>query len=1378
MKLLLLSFPLSLFAASQTFVSQGPAPCLEPVDLVGPNNTNVGSVQSILESPLNSNVLYVGGVNGGVWQSIDFGQTWSTNTDQKPSLSIASLAFDFNDVSFNTIYAGTGSTTNGSVGPFVGGPSGLVYKTTNGGSSWSTLAAAGDMAGNSIAGGIAARGSNILSGGYEPDELTFALTNQGGLWRSTDGGATFVRVPGIGAVGNATSSLVGAFDQISDPNTVYASTFTVSGPNLNAVLNKSSNFGSLWTPFMPDPMIPTNQVAKIATGPNGSLAAGLIDVSQLNVLPGGQFNTLLYFDGTSWTSFDISGLNLNPSGQGVINSSIAIDPNDARTIYVSGSINDNFPFPGIVMKLQIPVSGMPIVTDLTFGGDTSTIHADTRMIVVVNGGLIVSEDAGLNFLSNTSGEGNWRSINGSNGGLSLIQGYAIAYDGNNNLILTAGQDTAISQQSAPVSFIYTAPPITGDGTGAACNDSGSVSYFYSSVQTLGDFNRVTVFDGVAYPAEAIDLNPDHSTWALNFVTPFVLNRVDPFQMAFGGGDGNVYYGTDAPPATLINLNASLVNTNQPNIALAYGTNSGPNALVVGNAVKEIWYTSDVTSMAFAQLNNYTPTMASSTPLSLVFDGRTPNQFFLADANDLWSATSANTFTSETANFTALGLSEPSAVEFISTNGVNALVVGGFFTSSTESLAVADSPAVGTLMNWRRFGLGLPNTLVDQIVYNVKSDVIAASLFGRGSWIMYDVTSNFASATVLQFGLANNNSTPDTSILTDGNYASRPLHKWGTGTLTITGAASYTGGSFVHNGNMYVNGSILDDVSVDGGALLGGSGSIGGSVDLSTNATLSPGTSATTSLSIGNNLTMSSGSFLQVEINPTSSSQVNVSNVAFPSGNVVVNQDAGNYPATGSYQILSALNGINSNFASNVLGGLPGFDFSLQQLSDVVNLLYRRFIITSGLSGNAFSLANYLNRFAPTSEAEMLLSVLSGRDLSNALFAASPVRNAIPTFVSDNNMFNIANTISSHFAAMHWAYIFGQMGNETLDHSAEIFEQKGTKKRTSFIELPKDELLAANDNDFFVGAAAVNGSGHSKNKKSSGKRSAPYGSVTTAARKVENNDVWADILFDFAHQDEQDETPAFRFNAQQVFVGYDRYFSSNGIFGIATGYARNEIHQEHHLGTSDIDTFAFAPYGTVYYWHCYTEFALVSSINLIENKRHVFFEGFDETAKSHHKIYQLMPHLSFGYDYNLKRWGVLEPFAQLDWVVNWENGYKEHGSDAFDMRVKSHTSSMLRSELGLNFYQNWQWSKNMIILKEVAGYVNKASFGVGTVTSTLIGFPSSFITETFRGNQSLFNCSFDFLWKNSSGFYGMVGYDGEFGSGYISNEIQLKIGCFF
>ncbi len=143
---------------------------------------------------------------------------------------------------------------------------------------------------------------------------------------------------------------------------------------------------------------------------------------------------------------------------------------------------------------------------------------------------------------------------------------------------------------------------------------------------------------------------------------------------------------------------------------------------------------------------------------------------------------------------------------------------GCVVASTQSpIAVADSNAQGTLSGWRAFGQGLPNTLIEELAYNPTVDVLTAGLIGRGAWVLYDATSLFAQATVLKFGLANNDSTPDASLLTDGTVGARPLIKYGTGTLTIAGTAGYTGNTTIDDGTLQLgtggaSGGILGNVT--------------------------------------------------------------------------------------------------------------------------------------------------------------------------------------------------------------------------------------------------------------------------------------------------------------------------------------------------------------------------------------------------------------------------------------------------------------------------------------------------------------------------------------------------------------------------------------
>lgn len=66
----------------------------------------VGRMQSIAFHPTNSNIVLSGAPAGGVWRSIDGGATWSTNTDNLPTLGVSSIRFD--PTNPDIVYAGTG----------------------------------------------------------------------------------------------------------------------------------------------------------------------------------------------------------------------------------------------------------------------------------------------------------------------------------------------------------------------------------------------------------------------------------------------------------------------------------------------------------------------------------------------------------------------------------------------------------------------------------------------------------------------------------------------------------------------------------------------------------------------------------------------------------------------------------------------------------------------------------------------------------------------------------------------------------------------------------------------------------------------------------------------------------------------------------------------------------------------------------------------------------------------------------------------------------------------------------------------------------------------------------------------------------------------
>ena len=148
-----------------------------------------GRVISIATHPTIASTAYIGTALGGVWKTVNDGVTWTPLTDGLPTLATGAIALDKNNPS--TVYLGTGDQSSGYFGTG-------VYKSTNGGTSWTKIG--GSTFDNCQVSGIqvAPGNSNLV--------LVTAHGSGSGLWmgrdgcsgrigvyRSTNGGTSFTR---------------------------------------------------------------------------------------------------------------------------------------------------------------------------------------------------------------------------------------------------------------------------------------------------------------------------------------------------------------------------------------------------------------------------------------------------------------------------------------------------------------------------------------------------------------------------------------------------------------------------------------------------------------------------------------------------------------------------------------------------------------------------------------------------------------------------------------------------------------------------------------------------------------------------------------------------------------------------------------------------------------------------------------------------------------------------------------------------------------------------------------------------------------------------------------------------------------------------------
>jgi len=140
-----------------------------------------GRVRAILTDPADPNLLFAGGVGGGVWKTTDGGANWQPVGENMSNLAVSSLAMDATN--HNVIYAGTGEGFyNGDAIRGAG-----IYKTSDGGVNWAPLAATSPVTTTNFlyVNRLAAHPSS-------PGTLLAATLT--GLFRTSDGGESWTQV--------------------------------------------------------------------------------------------------------------------------------------------------------------------------------------------------------------------------------------------------------------------------------------------------------------------------------------------------------------------------------------------------------------------------------------------------------------------------------------------------------------------------------------------------------------------------------------------------------------------------------------------------------------------------------------------------------------------------------------------------------------------------------------------------------------------------------------------------------------------------------------------------------------------------------------------------------------------------------------------------------------------------------------------------------------------------------------------------------------------------------------------------------------------------------------------------------------------------------
>ncbi len=656
--------------APGSWSSLGPRPISSGVSAV------TGRVTAVAVHPTNPNILYVGGAQGGIWQSSDAGVTWTPRTDDQCSLAIGSLAID--PVNPSIIYAGTGEA-NLSADSYYGCG---ILRSIDGGTSWAQLGAAvfDTPTGGAFIASVVVDKANA---GTAANSVVIVATNSG-IWRSTNSGQSWTRVQ----TGYA-SALV------QDPITTSTWYAGITFTNLTRGIYKSVDNGLTWNPAVTG--FPFGDIGRIAlaiapSAPDTLYAAVQNDFDGSGA-DGGLLGVFKTTDGaTSWSQ--LPAANATCATQCWYDIVLAVNPTNSEQVVFGG------------VQLFLSTDG-----GTSFVATGGGVHVDQHALVFADANtLYAGNDGGVYRASNFV----WSNLNSDlaltqfYAGLSLAPGAILG-------VLGGSQDNGTLEYSGSASWNAV---IGGDG-GYTATDPQTAGVAYGETQwTPGaGFSGPRRRDAVSGGQFNLVIAGINGNDPGNFIPPLIMDPVDPRVLYFGT---NVLYRTanrgDAwavisPPAAQNGL-VDAIGPASDGLTI-YLASSGASSidLEVSNNLGTTW------QPASSGLPNRIVTDIQVDPVDplrayLVVSGfGTGHVFRTTSGGAGWQDISGN-----------LPDVPLNSILWIPSRGE--LYLGsdlGVFTSGDQ----------GT--TWTPLVSGLPNVAVFDLVYDLASNTILAGTHGRGAF---------------------------------------------------------------------------------------------------------------------------------------------------------------------------------------------------------------------------------------------------------------------------------------------------------------------------------------------------------------------------------------------------------------------------------------------------------------------------------------------------------------------------------------------------------------------------------------------------------------------------------------------------------------------
>ncbi len=652
----------------------------------GGGYAGIGRLNCIAFHPSLSNTFWVGSPAGGLWKTTDGGTTWTTNTDNSlPVLGVSSMVIDYNNPDIMYIATGDGESNWNSSTHSAG-----VLKTIDGGATWNTTGLNWSTSQELIIRRLLMDPNN--------SQILFAASKDG-IWRTTDGGSTW------------TKRVSGFFRDLEfkpgNSNYMYASTHEGSGSG--AKIYRSTNNGLTWTQVHSFSSSTVVQCELSVTADNPSLVEFIavnptrgMEGLYRSTNSGATYTKYLNAQGSTNTNFLSSEYDASGNkGQGTYDLTYLINPNDEDNIWIGGVNTWESTDGGTTWTLNNFWTSYSVYNP----NSVQVVHADKHFHAYNGNKLYECNDGGL-YVSSDNGV-SWTDISN---GLGIGQIYRIGTSATTSNNVICGLQDNGSKELTNGGW----DDVTG-GDGMECIIDYTNSGIEYGTYVLGEIKKTT--NGWGSSTVIVGNNGTGVDEEGAWVTPYVMHPNNHNTLIVG--KSQIYQTTDGGSNwTQLGDISSLIWYDV--IALAYAPSDPQTIYFSEDNDNEVFKTSNGGS-SWSQI----PTSPGSEEISYItVDPNNPNRLWVTKSG---YASNDKVWYYDGTSWTNISGTLPNV-------SANCIV---YETGTNDGLYVGTDLGVfhrdASMSGWNAFMTGLPNVVIGELEISYLDGKIWAGTYGRGLW---------------------------------------------------------------------------------------------------------------------------------------------------------------------------------------------------------------------------------------------------------------------------------------------------------------------------------------------------------------------------------------------------------------------------------------------------------------------------------------------------------------------------------------------------------------------------------------------------------------------------------------------------------------------